>query len=102
MKYLVVRLDGYYGFGDTPSEAAVNAKMKRTYVGGYLCYADPNFVKGELEVTDLGGIRWFLNDAALEASKGKPWLADLFAQSIVLQRGEMRLVQGQLEIKSRP
>jgi len=99
--YVLVRHDGHYGYGSTPSKAAKNAKMGRSYVSAYLCYADQRFVKGDLDIPGHGGVTWFLTNEAQEASFRYPWLGDFFADNLVVARGEMRLVKGVLECKMR-
>jgi hypothetical protein len=98
-KYTVVTNTGYWGKGHTPAEAARNAHIRNRYVEGYLCYADPLIVDGEIEVTDMGGVKWFMNDAALNACGEQEFLGDIFQKRLVIFKGKMKVTTGKLDVK---
>lgn len=96
-RWTVITAAGYWGKGDTPTEAAKNANVNSTYVNGVVYFAHPAIVKGEIDVTGMGGTQWQWHEFTEDIERK---FEAVFKCAMREAQGKLRIRKGILECLS--
>lgn len=101
-KFTLITSTGYWGKGDTPLEAAKNARLSTKGVTCVLYRANPELVEEDINCDGMGGANWTWKQSFLDAvdvSRAE-YIVDVARDSLVVARGQMRIKSGALVVET--